>query len=96
MKLQTRSDKLAATLAESAAERHKLEAEYADQTSQLAHDLNRSKQTTAAMHTAKAAADAEKAAAGQIIIFLEDENESLTRRMMKVLGGAEERGHARC
>ena len=67
------------------AERHKLEAEYADQSSQLAHDLDRSRQTTAAMHTAKAAADAEKAAAAQIIIFLEEDKESLTRRMMKIL-----------
>ena len=94
MKLQARSDELAATLAESAAERHKFEAEYADQTSQLAHDLDRSRQTTAAMHTAKAAADAEKAAAAQRIIFLEEEKESLTRRMMKVLSENTELHHA--
>ena len=42
LKLQPRSDELAATLAESAAERHKHKAEYADQTSQLAHDFDRS------------------------------------------------------
>ena len=92
--LQTRNDELAARLADNAAERHMLEAEYVDQTSRLAHDLDRSRQTTVDMHAAKATADAERVTAAKRIILLEEEKESLTRRMMKALSENTELHHA--
>ena len=47
-------------LRERNAEYHKLEADYAEQTSRLSYDLDQSRQATASMHAGKTAGDAEK------------------------------------
>ena len=72
-------------LRERNAEHHKLEADYAEQTSRLSYDLDQSWQTTATMHASKAAGDADKAAMFKRTKFLEVEMESMTKDMMKVL-----------
>ena len=83
--LEERNAVLEQKLRERNAEHHKLEADYAAQTSRLSYDLDQSRQTTATMHASKAAGDAEKAAMFKRMKFLEVEMESMTKKMMKVL-----------
>ena len=59
--LEERNAVLDHKLRERNAEYHKLEADYAEQTSRLPYDLDQSRQSTASMHAGKAAEDATKA-----------------------------------
>ena len=52
-----------------------MEADYAEQTSRLACDLDQARQTIASMHAVKTAGDAEKAAMLKRMKFLEVEME---------------------
>ena len=61
-KLEERIAGLEHKLREWNAEHHKLEADYAEQTSRLSYDLDQSRQATASMHAGKTAGDAENAA----------------------------------
>ena len=79
-----KNDVLERRLGEQTAKHHKLEADYAEQTSRLSYDLDQSRQATATMHTGKAA-DAEKAAMFKRMKSLEVEMESMPRKVMKVL-----------
>ena len=72
-------------LRERNAEYHKLEADYAEQTSRLSYDLDQSRQVTAAMHAGKASADAEKNNMFKRMKSLEVEMESMTKKIMTVL-----------
>ena len=67
-------------LRERNAEYHKLEADYAEQTSRLSYDLDQSPQTSSSLHAGKAAADAEKNAMFKRIKFLEEGLSSMSRR----------------
>ena len=80
-----KNDVLEHKLCERKAEYHKLEADYAEQTSRLSYDLDQSRQATATMHAGNAAAEAEKATIFKRMKFLEAEMESMTQKMMKVL-----------
>ena len=62
-----------------------MEAECAEQTSRLAYDLDKARQALATTHAAKAGADGENAAIFKRMKFLEEERESMTQQLMKVL-----------
>ena len=83
--IEERNAVLEHMLRERKAEHHKLEADYAEQTSRLSYDLDQSRQATASMHAGKTAGDAEKAAMFKRMKSLEVEMESMIKKMMTVL-----------
>ena len=71
--LQRRNAELTANLTGCAAERDMLESDYAQQTLQIANDLDSATQPTAMIHATKAAVDAEKATLTQPLTVTDDE-----------------------